>query len=107
MRGDHVLVGFVLGLIAPAIGLLIYALLITGSVRTDLSLRYFLMDMVFGLKRNIAPSLSISLFADVGLFFLFDRSDRHKAMRGVIAAMLVYGIVIVVFIGLWGRVLLS
>jgi hypothetical protein len=107
MRGDHPLVGFVLGLLAPALGLVIYALLITGSVRTDMSFRYFLMDMVFGLKRNIAPALSISLFADVALFFFLDRSDRHRAMRGVIAAMFTYGIVIVVFIALWGRELLS
>ena len=29
------------------------------------------------------------------LFFLFDRMDKHKAMRGVILAMLAYGLYIV------------
>ena len=106
MRVDHFLVGLLLGLIAPAIGFLLYCLLITGLVRSDMSLRYFVMDMIFGLKRNLAPVLSISLFADVGLFFLLDRSSLYKAMRGVIAAMFLYGILIVVFIVLWGRELL-
>jgi hypothetical protein len=107
MRGDHFVIGLLLGLLAPALGLLLYGLLITGVVRSDLTLRYFLFDMIFGLKRNLAPALSISLFADVGLFFLLDRWSLQRTMRGAIAAMLLYGIVIVVFIILWGRELLS
>ena len=107
MRGDHFLVGLFFGLVAPAIGFLLYALLITGLVRSAISFRSFIWAMVFGMKRNIAPALSISLFADVGLFFLLDRLDKQRAMRGVIAAMFIHGIIIVIFIGLWGKELLS
>lgn len=107
MRRDHVWIGLAAGLIAPAIGFLIYCLFITQFIRRDMSLQYFMFDMVFGLKRNLAPALSLSLFADVGLFFLFDRRDMQKAMRGVIGAMFLYGIVIVIFIALWGKELLS
>lgn len=107
MRADRFAIGVILGLLAPAVGFLLYSLLIVGVVRTDLTLRYFIVDMILGLKRNLAPALSLSLFADVGLFFWFDRRDQHKAMRGVIAAMFLWGIVIVTFIALWGAALLS
>jgi hypothetical protein len=107
MRGDKLWVGLALGLVAPAIGFLIYCLLITQLIRREMTLSYFMFDMVMGLRRNLAPALSLSLFADVGLFFLLDRRDMHRAMRGVIGAMLFYGVLIVIAIILWGRELLS
>ena len=50
MRGDSLAVGLLLGLLAPAIGLLLYALLIVSSVRSEMTLRYFLEEMIFGMK---------------------------------------------------------
>jgi hypothetical protein len=103
MAVDRSWVGLLLGLVAPVIGLYLYALIITTSVWTDLTAVQFLKTTIFGVKANIAPAISISLFATVGLFFLFDRKRMFKAMRGVLASMFVYGIVILVLLIQWGR----
>src|SRR5689334_11384777 len=103
MGADRVWIGLVSGLVAPVLGLFLYALIVTSSVWNDLSVMEFLRTTIFGVKANIAPAISISLFASVGLFFLFDRRRLYKAMRGVLASMFIYGILIVVLLIQWGR----
>lgn len=103
MRFDNNRFGFLLGMLIPALGVLGYALLISTVMRPGLELGFVIKRMLFGLRGNIAPTLSLSLLADVVLFFYFDRKRMLKAMRGVIAAMLTYGAVIVLLLLLWGR----
>lgn len=103
MRFDQVRFGFLLGLVVPALGLLGYATLIATSLRPELELGFVIKNMLLGIRANIAPTLSLSLLADVVLFFIFDRMRMLKAMRGVIGAMLTYGVVIVLLLLLWGR----
>ncbi|MCO6481321.1 MAG: hypothetical protein J5I62_00870 [Flavobacteriales bacterium] len=103
MRFDQVRFGFLLGLVVPALGLLGYATLIATSLRPELELGFVIRNMLLGIRANIAPTLSLSLLADVVLFFIFDRMRMLKAMRGVIGAMLTYGVVIVLLLLLWGR----
>ena len=45
-----------------------------------------------------APVLSLSLLANLALFFLLDRWDLYKAMRGVILATMIYGLLIVLLL---------
>jgi hypothetical protein len=103
MRGDTLALGFVLGLFVPFIGFFAYCLFIVTILRPELELGFFLRGMIFGIKSNIAPALSLSLLADAGLFFWFDRRRWLKAMRGVISAMFVHGVLIIVFLVLWGK----
>ncbi len=103
MRYNTVRAGVIAGLIVPMLGILLYSLLTVTVFRPQLELGFFLRGMVFGIKGNIAPVLSLSLLADVVLFFAFDRKRMLKAMRGVIGAMFVYGAVIVLLLLLWGR----
>jgi hypothetical protein len=103
MRFDNVRAGLVAGLLAPLLGLFLYAVLTVTVFHPQLELGFFLRRMVFGIRGNIAPVLSLSLLSDVVLFFAFDRKRMLKAMRGVIGAMLVYGAVIVLLLLLWGR----
>lgn len=103
MRFDTVRTGLIAGLIAPMLGLFLYSLLTVTLLRPELELGFFLRGMVFGIRGNIAPVLSLCLLADVALFFAFDQKRMMKAMRGVIGAMFVYGAVIVLLLLLWGR----
>ncbi len=103
MRFDNVRFGFLLGILAPAVGVLVYSTFAVTVLRPELELGFLLKRMLFGIRGNIAPTLSLSLLADVVLFFVLDRRRMLKAMRGVIGAMLVYGAVIVLFLLLWGR----
>ena len=103
MRFDTLRTGVIAGLIAPMLGLLLYSMLTVTVFRPELELGFFLRGMVFGIRGNIAPILSLCLLADVALFFAFDKQRMMKAMRGVIGAMFVYGAVIVLLLLLWGR----
>ncbi|MFT3885969.1 MAG: hypothetical protein QM724_11225 [Flavobacteriales bacterium] len=102
MRPDRFWYGLSAGLVAPVLGLWLYGVLVTTAVWRQMTAVEFLRTTILGVKSNIAPALSISLFASVGLFFLFDRKDRHKAMRGVIASLFIYGVVILVLLIRWG-----
>jgi len=90
--------GYVLGMLAPLLGVLGYGLIYTTAIRPMYDMQWFLVDMFFGTLKYTSSILSISLIADAFLFFWFDRKDRHASMRGVILAMLTYGLVIVVLI---------
>jgi len=103
MRSDNLRFGLILGLIIPLVGLLGYSVFVVTVLRPELELGFFLNNMIFGIRGNIPPILSLSLLSDVVLFFWFDHRRMLKAMRGVIGAMLVYGVVIVVLLLLWGR----
>ncbi len=90
--------GYILGLLAPVLGVLGYGLIYTTAIRPMYDMQWFLVDMFFGTVKYTSSILSISLIADAFLFFWFDRRDRHASMRGVILAMLTYGLVIVALI---------
>ncbi|MCC6839261.1 MAG: hypothetical protein IT230_03805 [Flavobacteriales bacterium] len=103
MRFDKVWFGYALGLVLPFAGLLGYSAFAVTVLRPELELDFLLRNMLFGIRGNIAPTLSLSLLADVVCFFALDRRRMLKAMRGVIGAMLTYGAVIVLLLLLWGR----
>ncbi|HMQ76017.1 MAG: hypothetical protein IPM49_17690 [Flavobacteriales bacterium] len=88
-------VGLVSGLLAPAVGFLAYGLIYVNVIRPHNDLGWFVHDLFLGTRRYQAPVLSLSLLADVPLFFWFDRTGRVEAMRGVLMALFIHGAVIV------------
>lgn len=96
MRSDRFGLGLALGLLAPVIGFFIYGALYVTAIRPMYDMHWFIHDLFLGTPTYRAPVISLSLIADAFLFFWFDRKDRHKAMRGVIAAMLAYAAVVVI-----------
>lgn len=100
MRRDSVLFGLVCGLLAPVLGLVGYGLIYTQVLRPWTTLSFYFKDLFLGAVQYQAPLLSLALVADAFLFFHFDRTARYRSMRGVVAAMLLYGIWIVYL--LWG-----
>ncbi len=96
MRWDSVLAGIVLGLLVPILGFFIYGFIYTTWVRPHLDLPYFIRDIFLGTRQFQAPILSLSLIANLGIFFLFNRYQMANAMRGVLIATFIYGLVIVV-----------
>ncbi len=87
--------GLVAGLLAPAAGFLLYGLLYVNVIRPHQDLAWFVEDLFLGTRRYQAPVLSLSLLADVPLFFWFDHKGRVEAMRGVVTALFIHGAVIV------------
>ena len=96
MRSDSMWPGVILGLIVPIGGFLFYATMYVTAIRPQHELSYFINDLFLGTRQYQAPVLSLSLLANLALFFIFDHFGKHKAMRGVILATLIYGVAIVV-----------
>ena len=95
MRIDRLGIGFVLGLIFPVFGFFGYGLIYTTGIRPHHDMSWFVNDLFLGTSEYRTQIVSLSLIADAVLFFVFDRMGHHKAMRGVIVAMMVYGLYIV------------
>jgi hypothetical protein len=95
MRWDSIATGVVLGLLAPLLGFAAYGGIYVTAIRPHHDFSWFVHDLFLGTDEFRTRIVSISLIADAALFFLFDRFGMHKAMRGVIFAMLAYGAYIV------------
>ena len=95
MRSDSIAMGLVLGLLAPVLGFFAYGGIYVTAIRPWFDIHWFVNDMFIGTPEFRTRIVSISLIADAVLFFVFDRLDKHRTMRGVIMAMLAYGLYIV------------
>lgn len=95
MRWDSRVTGFVLGLLAPLLGFAAYGTIYVTAIRPHHDFAWFVNDLFLGTAEFRPRVVSLSLIADAFLFFTFDRWSMYRAMRGVIMAMLVYGVYIV------------
>ena len=88
-RKDSKITGFISGLLAPLLGLYVYYLI---SFRY-MSLRSFIARITeFGLLSGV---ISLSLIANLVLFFWFIRIKADNSSYGVIGATFLYGMVII------------
>ena len=98
MRGDSVPLGLLLGLLFPVLGFYGYGAIYVTAIRPHHDMHWFVHDLFLGTTEYRSQIISLSLIADAFLFFAFDRFEKYKSMRGVIAAMLIYAIVVVAFL---------
>ncbi|MBK5284998.1 MAG: hypothetical protein JJE25_06315 [Bacteroidia bacterium] len=89
IKKDSRLIGFISGLLAPFIGLYIYYLISFHYM----SLRSF-VNRITELQL-LAGVMSLSLIANLVLFFFFLRTKADRSAYGVIGATFLYGLVIV------------
>ncbi len=98
MRGDSFPLGFILGLLFPVLGFYGYGTIYVTAIRPHHDLHWFVHELFLGTSEYRSQIISLSLIADAFLFFGFDRFGHHKSMKGVIAAMLLYAIVVIAFL---------
>ena len=95
---DSVPLGFILGLLFPVLGFFGYGGIYVTAIRPHHDFHWFVYDLFLDTSEFQPRVASLSLIADAVLFFILDRLDMQKAMRGVIAAMMVYGVYIIVML---------
>lgn len=95
MRLDDVRIGVLLGLLAPVAGFFIYGWFHTSWLRPHLDMHYYVHEIFLGTQQYRSPILSLSLIAEIPLFFWLDRRGDYKAMRGVLLAMFAYAVAVV------------
>jgi len=90
-RFDTPYIGFNIGIIMPLIGGCIYYLLLF----THMTFSQYL-DFVGGV--DVLPAvMSISVIANLAAFYLFYYMKMYGAIKGVIAACILYGLLIFYF----------
>ena len=89
IKKDSRLTGFISGLLAPFVGLYIYYLISFHYM----SLRSF-VNRITELQL-LAGVISLSLLANLVLFFFFLRAKADRSAYGVIGATFIYGMIIV------------
>jgi len=92
-KRDNLKLGIVLGLIGPALGLVVIYF-----VRSDFRPLTFdeYLEYVFTNNRLITSIGSLSLLANVILFTLYVNTHRDKTAKGIFLITLLYGIGILV-----------
>jgi hypothetical protein len=86
---DHVFLGFLLGVIAPSIAILIFYYLnfSTSDLGSFLNLSVK--------EKLLSPLLSLCLVVNLGVFYLFIHFEKLFSARGVILATFLFGFIIV------------
>ena len=90
IRKDHFLTGFISGLLAPFLGFYIYYLI---SFHYMGFWSYISRLTELGLEGGV---ISLSLIANLIVFFYFIRAKADRSARGVIGVTFLYGLLIVI-----------
>ena len=90
IKKNHFLTGFISGLLAPLLGFCIYYLI---SFRYMGFRSYVSRLTEFGLVSGV---ISLSLIANLVVFFYFIKVKADSSARGVIGATFLYGLLIVI-----------
>jgi hypothetical protein len=83
---NHFLLGTLIGLLIPVFFMLCYWL---WSYRFMSFMPSFFRYLL--LMKVLAPTLSLCVIPNLGMFFLFLNQERYKSGRGVIFSTIIYG----------------
>jgi len=86
--GNNYILGTVLGIIVPIIALVFF----NNSVTKNETFPSLINNLVG--KHILASVLSMMVLPNLLLFFLFLKMDKMKSVKGVIAATIIFGIIV-------------
>lgn len=85
---DKMAIGFVMGLILPFFGFMIYG--VYWSWKFYRTFSYFVNDVFLGTPMFRSSIMALSLLINLVPFFIFLKTDRNRSARGILAAVFVY-----------------
>ncbi len=89
IKFDHILIGVLIGLLAPSLGIIIfYFSKFEGS-----SLELFITTSVQ--EKLLSPLLSLCAVINLAVFYLIIQFEKYQTAKGVILATFLYGLAIV------------
>jgi len=86
---NHLVIGIIIGLLAPTIGIIIFYF----TKFESLTLGEFLKISVE--EKMLSPLLSLCAVINLAVFYLLIQFDKLKTGRGIILATFIYGLAIV------------
>lgn len=91
VRKDNFIFGFIMGLLLPLGGVIIYRYAKLGSFSTREVFQYLIYQPGHSL---LTVALSLSLLANAVLFTLYINAHIDKTAKGVFVATLIYGLTV-------------
>jgi hypothetical protein len=94
MNKDHPILGFILGLLVPVLGMYLYYLLKFMSEHISVA------DSLNLLKNNhymIPKVISLGLITCIPLITYYKNRKRMKTLKGIFAAIIIYGLIAVMY----------
>jgi hypothetical protein len=89
---DNVYLGAFLGLVFPVIGFLLYWVFIFSDAQSLTEFWDFLFE-----NRVMSDVLSISIIANLPVFFYFLSNSKTETVKGIVGATIFYGALIIIF----------
>lgn len=86
---DHIVVGFISGIVVPSIVIYFFYLFNFSTSSLDVFLNLAVK------QKLLSPLLALCCVMNLGIFFSFMHFDKLSASRGVILATFLYGFIIV------------
>jgi hypothetical protein len=86
---NHLLLGLLLGLLAPTIGIIIFYF----SKFSESNLSEFITISIQ--EKMLSPLLSLCAVINLAVFYLFIQFDKLQTAKGIILATFIYGLAIV------------
>ena len=91
LRKDNFILGLVLGVFAPAVGLLIFKMYKFSVFSFKETLQYLTVEPGY---RTLSVALSLSLLLNALLFTIYINSGRDHTAKGIFVTTLIYGLLV-------------
>lgn len=90
-KKDNLILGLVVGVFAPALGLIIFKMYKFNVFTFKETFQYLTVEPGF---RTLSVALSLSLLLNALLFTIYINSGRDETAKGIFITTLIYGLVV-------------
>jgi len=90
-KKDNFILGIVLGLIAPLLGLILFKIYKFSIFTMKETFQFMLVEPGF---RTLTVALSLSLLLNALLFTIYINSRKDQTAKGIFATTLLYGLIV-------------
>ena len=90
-KKDNLILGLVLGVFAPALGLIIFKMYKFNVFTFKETFQYLTVEPGF---RTLSVALSLSLLLNALLFTIYINSGRDETAKGIFITTLIYGLIV-------------
>ena len=93
LKKDNFLLGIVLGLIAPLLGMLMFKTYKFNVFTYKETFQYMYMEPGF---KTLTVALTLSLLLNALLFTIFINSNKYTTAKGIFTTTMVYGLLVLI-----------
>jgi len=93
LKKDNFLLGIVLGLIAPLLGMLVFKTYKFNVFTYKETFQYMYMEPGF---KTLTVALTLSLLLNALMFTIYINSNKDKTAKGIFITTMVYGLLVLI-----------